>query len=100
MSKTKDPGLGSAYRTSLSRIINEDGTYNIQRKGGMRSFRDTYKYLLEIRWSTFFLLITSTYLLINVIFACVYMIAGVEDISGINSDSNHFLKLLDSFVSP
>jgi inward rectifier potassium channel len=92
MSKTKDPGLGSAYRTSLSRIINEDGTYNIQRKGGMRSFRDLYKYLTEIRWSTFFLLTISAYLLINVLFAGIYMIGGVEDISGINPDSNHFLN--------
>ncbi len=92
MSKTKDPGLGSGYRTSVSRMINEDGTYNIQRSGGMRTFRDLYKYLIELRWSVFFLWTTLTYLLINVLFAGIYMIGGVEDISGINPDSNQFLN--------
>lgn len=92
MSKSKDPGLGSAYRDTVPRIINEDGSYNIKRTGGMHSFRDLYKYLIEIRWSTFFLLTISTYLLINVIFAGFYMFGGVEDISGINPDSNQFLN--------
>lgn len=92
MSKTKDPGLGSSYQTPIARIINEDGTYNIQRKGGMRGFRDLYKYLTEIRWSTFFFLTITTYILINVVFAGIYMIGGVEDISGINPKSNHFLN--------
>lgn len=92
MSKSKDPGLGSNYRASVSRMINEDGTYNIQRSGGMHTFRDLYKYLIEVRWGTFFLLTISTYLLINVIFAGIYMIGGVEDISGINPNSNKFLN--------
>ena len=92
MSKTKDPGLGSDYRESVSRMINEDGSYNIKRSGGMHTFRDLYKYLIELRWSVFFLWTTLTYLLINVIFAGIYMIGGVEDISGINPDSNQFLN--------
>jgi inward rectifier potassium channel len=92
MSKTKDPGLGSGYRETAARMINEDGTYNIKRSGGMHSFRDLYKYLIEIKWSTFFLWTISTYLLTNVVFAGIYMIGGVEDISGINPDSNQFLN--------
>ena len=92
MSKTKDPGLGSGYSASVSRMINEDGTYNIQRSGGMHRFRDFYKYLIELRWSVFFLWTITTYLLTNVLFAGIYMIGGVEDISGINPDSNQFLN--------
>ncbi|MDG1331940.1 MAG: ion channel [Crocinitomicaceae bacterium] len=91
MSKAKDPGLGSKHG-SVSRMINEDGSYNIQRAGGMHTFRDLYKYLTEISWTTFFLWTISTYLLINIIFAGLYMIGGVEDISGINPKSNHFLN--------
>lgn len=92
MNKSKDPGLGSNYSASVSRMINEDGTYNIQRSGGMHTFRDLYKYLIEVRWGTFFLLTVSTYILVNVIFAGIYMIGGVEDISGINPNSNKFLN--------
>lgn len=91
MSKVKDPGLGSKHE-SVSRMINEDGSYNIDRAGGMHTFRDLYKYLIEISWTKFFLLSISTYLIINIIFAGFYMIGGVEDISGINPKSNHFLN--------
>lgn len=91
MSKTKDPGLGSKHG-SVSRMINEDGSYNIQRAGGMHTFRDLYKYLTEISWTTFFLWTISTYLLINIVFAGFYMMGGVEDISGINPKSNQFLN--------
>lgn len=92
MSKTKDPGLGSDYRKDVKRIINEDGSYNIKRSGGMHSFRDLYKYLIELSWTSFFLLTILTYFLVNIVFAGFYMIGGVEDISGINPNSNHFLN--------
>ncbi len=91
MSEAKDPGVGSKYG-NVSRIINEDGSYNIKRLGGMHSFRDMYKYLTEIRWGTFFLWTISTYLLINILFAAFYMAGGIEDISGINQKSNYFLN--------
>ncbi len=92
MSKTKDPGLGSDYRKNIKRIINEDGSYNIHRSGGVHSFRDLYKYLIELSWTVFFGWTIVTYLFINVLFAGLYMIGGVEDISGINPESNHFLN--------
>jgi len=91
MSRTKDPGLGSNHE-SESRMINEDGSYNIRRTGGMHTFRDLYKYLTEISWTAFFLWSISTYLIINLIFAGMYIIGGIEDISGINPKSNHFLN--------
>jgi inward rectifier potassium channel len=91
MTEARDPGVGSKHG-NVSRIINEDGSYNIKRLGGMHTFRDLYKYLTEIRWRTFFLWTISTYLLINVLFATFYMIGGIEDISGINHKSNHFLN--------
>lgn len=92
MSKAKDPGLGSDFKAPVDRMMNEDGSFNIDRSGGMHSFRDLYKFLIEISWFQFFALTTLTYVVINLLFAGIYMIGGVEDISGINPESNHFLN--------
>ncbi len=92
MSKTKDPGLGSDFKSPVERMMNEDGSFNIDRTGGMHSFRDTYKYLVELSWFRFFALTTATYIIINLIFASLYVVGGIEDISGINPKSNHFLN--------
>ena len=92
MSRAKDPGLGSSFSGTVHRMINEDGSFNIKRTGGMHHFRDLYKFLLEIRWLSFFLLTITTYLIINVVFATIYLIGGIEGISGIQADSNHFLS--------
>ncbi|MFT5778482.1 MAG: inward rectifier potassium channel [Crocinitomicaceae bacterium] len=89
---TKDPGLGSKFGGQVERLMNEDGTYNIKHKGGLRSVRDVYKFLIDLSWTKFFLFSIIVYLISNVLFACFYMVGGIEDISGINRDSNSFLN--------
>lgn len=81
MSKT-DPGLGSAYNKEIKRMVNRDGSYNLIRHGALRGFRDTYKYLIELKWWQFLMFSLGYYLLINVLFAVMYLIAGAEHVSG------------------
>ena len=97
MNKSQDPGLGSKYSSSVTRMINEDGTYNITRKGGIHVFRDSYKALLDVSWISFFGISLAAYILINIGFAFIYYWVGLDQISGIDSTESPALNAF--FVS-
>jgi inward rectifier potassium channel len=82
MMKTKDPGLGSNFESKVGRMINEDGTYNIRRVGGLTGVRDIYKFLIELSWLRFIVLAFGTYVLINLLFALIYVLVGIEQLKG------------------
>ena len=79
---TFDPGLTNKYSGPLRRIINPDGSFNVQRKG--TDWRDVnpYLYLVGTPWAQFFLTIFSAYTLVNVIFAAVYFSLGPGALQG------------------
>lgn len=88
-----DPGLGSSYSKEVKRLVNSDGSYNIVRHGALRGFRDTYKYLIELSWWKFLLFTVLYYVMVNVIFAVLYLIAGPENISGTDPQINDFMEM-------
>jgi inward rectifier potassium channel len=90
MAKTRDPGLGTKFSEPVKRLLNPDGSYNITRKGGIRGFRDFYKYLLDKSWRDFIALLVITYISINLIFALVYLMIGVDQLSSVNSSYHSF----------
>ncbi|MCH2230516.1 MAG: ion channel [Crocinitomicaceae bacterium] len=92
MANVKDPGLGSNYNKKVDRFINEDGSYNIVRHGGLKGVRDFYKYLIEVSWPKFLGLAFISFVTINLIFAILYIVIGVDQISGLNNDYNDFLN--------
>lgn len=88
MAVQNDPGLGSKFSKKVARLINEDGSYNIHRIGGITNFKDVYKWLLEVNWPVFFAILFGVFCLLNLFFACVYLLIGIEDMSGF-SEHNH-----------
>lgn len=78
-------GFGHAFDGSMSRLINEDGHYNIERRG--QSVKSIYLDLVNMSWSKFFVVIIIAYLAINAIFGLVFYWMGVEQIKGIHSVS-------------
>ena len=56
-----DPGIGTKFDENVRRIINSDGTYNVLRKGSRTGVRDMFKYLVEISWSKFFIILFTWY---------------------------------------
>lgn len=92
MTNRKDPGLGSKYDKEVKRLINEDGSYNIVRHGALTGIKDFYKYLTDISWSRFLLYSLIGYLIINAVFACIYIAIGLNQISGINTDHVHYIN--------
>lgn len=87
-----DPGLGSKYNKEIKRLLNKDGSYNMIRHGALGRFKDFYKYLIEIPWWTFFTYTLLYYLVINVLFALLFLLAGVDGITGTNTEHPDFFE--------
>ena len=94
--RRKDLGFGTKLTDTYSRQINKDGSFNISRTH--ESFWDRvnlYNRLITMRWTPFFGLVLLAYFLENIIFAGLYMLAGPENLRGLedvtdNSMLGHF----------
>lgn len=80
-----DPGLTQQYIKPLRRVINDDGEFNVRRSGG--AWRDVHPYLhlINIGWPAFLATIFLGYVLINLVFACIYYKIGVGQLDGANA---------------
>lgn len=83
----KDPGVGTKFDENVRRIILADGTYNVDKKGTPKGIKDVFKYLVEVSWMKFFLILFSSYIFLNILFTCIYLLLGFENIQGIDPES-------------
>ncbi|MCU0433002.1 MAG: ion channel [Bacteroidia bacterium] len=92
---TTDLGLGT--KTGAGRSINKDGSFNVKRIGLPR-FRpyEYYDRLILMPWGKFLLMIISFYVLLNFIFAGIYVLIGVEHLMGITAQ-NPADRFLEAF---
>ena len=74
---TSDLGFGRVLSSQRElRLINRDGSFNVERRGrGLRSFL-AYSNLVTTTWSRFFLFVAVAYLLLNGCFALLYDACG------------------------
>ncbi|UKT65765.1 ion channel [Pedobacter mucosus] len=78
-----DLGFGSSPVIKNQRVLNTDGTPNIERTGlPWFKFDDTYTRLVTMSWPRFFFIILIVYLVVNTIFAVAYNIVGIENLNG------------------
>lgn len=85
----QDPGIGTQFKRPTKRLINQDGSYNVLKKGGKRGFRDIFKFMIEISWVQFFSLLFGGYIVMNLVFTLIYYAIGFENIAGVNPDGPH-----------
>ncbi len=65
------------------RFINRDGTMNVRAEDFSKtSLFDLYHLFLSLRWRMVFLLVTLTYLLVNILFGTAYFLAGPDALLG------------------
>ncbi len=81
----KDPGTGEKLGENVSRVINADGSFNVLKMGARFSLKDTYQYMVSVSIFHFFLIILGGYFLMNAVFACGYVLIGVDALSGVTS---------------
>jgi inward rectifier potassium channel len=79
--QTFDPGLTNQFSGELRRTINKDGTFNVRRKGPGRF--NFYLYLIDSTWPKFIGVVLAAYLLVNLLFASLFMWAGIEHLYGV-----------------
>ncbi len=91
--KRKDFGLSYSSKKNIKSFIKEDGTSNVIHINRSKTIDDLYTYLISISWPLFFVFITLGYLAINILFALLYLIIGIDQLT-IASDSllNNFLN--------
>jgi inward rectifier potassium channel len=76
----RDLGFGSVVsRESHQRLLNRDGSFNVERKGlGLLASWSPYHVLLTMSWPRFLLLGIGCYLVANAIFALLYVACGTD----------------------
>jgi inward rectifier potassium channel len=79
-------GFGSNSTDYGGRFINKDGNPNIEKKGV--SFLESISWfhtMLQLSNVKFFTIVFLFYALVNVFFACIYCLIGVEHLGGLNA---------------
>ena len=94
-----DPGLTKQVVGTVRRIINEDGNFNVRRRG--TTWRDIHPYLhlVNMSWPKFMAFLFLGYVVINTIFAAVYFLLGPAQLSGAEAPTQVGLFLNDFFFS-
>jgi inward rectifier potassium channel len=88
-------GFGSNPTTNNQRLLNKDGSANVRRKG-LPFFKphEAYGSLIYMSWGKFWTMIIFFYFIINVIFAIIYLLLGIENLRGANGQTS-----LDQFAN-
>jgi inward rectifier potassium channel len=96
---TFDPGLTQQYTGAVKRVINKDGHFNVRRTG--RTWRDMNPYLLLINasWPAFMGVVAALFIIVNTIFAGIYMGIGIDNIKGTEAPSTALRFLNACFFS-
>jgi inward rectifier potassium channel len=80
----RDLGFGSVVSARRNiRLLNRDGSFNVKVVNGSAWDRFiSYHKLLTISWTKFYLLVAANYLVLNAIFASLYVACGVDSLGG------------------
>ena len=81
----KDLGFGTKVTSQDGRLINKDGSFNVERKG--LSHFDFYQWLIGISWWRFIFIVLVSYFFVNTFFAVIYVVVGVEHLTGIEGNT-------------
>jgi len=103
--QAQDPGLGEKYFRHTKRIINKDGSFNVKRTGGGISSINAFHYLINISWTNFLLIVFAGFIGVNLFFAILYQLAGIENLTnaaaqdGLQTFLNTFFFSVQTFAT-
>lgn len=81
----EDLGFGTKMTDRQTRLLTNNGNFNVKRVGqSFEAWLNLYNRLITIRWATFFVLVLIVYLILNLIFAGLYYLIGVEHLVGVD----------------
>lgn len=92
----RELGFGKQVNPHV-RLVNRDGTFNVQRIGGSFWGRiNLFNRLVTCSWNQFFLVVLIYFIVVNVVFAIIYNLVGVEHLQGVDL-STPFTRFWDAF---
>ena len=77
-----DPGIGLSFDRPVDRLLGADGQFRVDRRGGIRTFRQFFLFLTTVSTATYVLCLVATYLTVILVFGAGYMAVGVEQLQG------------------
>src|SRR5580765_2471619 len=82
--RDRDLGFGSVVsRDSRRRLLNRDGSFNVVREGlGWVATLAPYHLLLSISWAGFIGVVTLAYVVLNLVFALLFLACGPDALAG------------------
>jgi len=81
-----DLGFGTSFQNRDSRFINKDGSVNVERTTSGIKELYIYQWLVLMSWPQFFGVILGFYFVINCFFASLYLLNGIEYLTGVVTD--------------
>ncbi len=98
---TRDLGFGSVVtRASRQRLLNSDGTFNVQRTGlNLLTSLNLYHTLIAMSWPVFLSLVLLLYFLSNVFFGVLYSGFGAEAIVDTSNTPTESMFIRSFFFS-
>ncbi len=93
---SQDFGFGNVQQQQV-RMLNKDGSFNVRRKNlAFGESFNIYHYLLNIPIPHFIFIIVGWFTAINILFASLYMLTGIQHLAGVeNTELGN--KFLDAF---
>lgn len=87
--KTEDnTGFGNNSTSTGGRFVNKDGHANVIKRGiNFFGRNSSYHTLLEMNNGKFILLLIAVYVAVNLFFAGIYYLIGIEHLNGVNTGS-------------
>ena len=78
-----DSGLSNLVANQGSRFLNKDGSFNVHKTGVPLMQRlSFFNALITMSWPRFLLIVVSTYFLLNLFFASIYYLIGIDHLAG------------------
>jgi inward rectifier potassium channel len=91
-------GFGNNSTVEGGRLVNKDGSTNLRKRGmPLWERMSVYHTLLRMKPGHFFFTIILSYTVINITFACIYFLIGVQNLSGIDTSKSVFDEVLAAF---
>lgn len=89
----EDLGFGTKINESYARLVNKDGSFNVRRRNeGFWNRLNLYHRLITMDWLPFLGLVILFYIIVNLIFTALYLLAGADSLRGFeeNTALGHF----------
>ncbi|MCH5683388.1 hypothetical protein LWM68_03305 [Niabella sp. W65] len=91
---------GYTANAGMQRIMNRDGSLNVQRRGLNWWQRNSiYHTMISLSPGRFMLVVFLFYTSTNLLFACIYTLLGIDKLQGIDPVSGFGEKFMQAFSS-